>query len=550
MTLRHPSPPAPSPPRPWRQRPRTRRVAAGIAVGGAVVLALTGCAADGGEPVVAGPPSVSASPGMPVGPVPEGLGEFYAQTLTWGDCEKFAVSPDSQQAYAADGLECARMTVPLDYAQPAGRQVTVGVLRKAASGARTGSLVVNPGGPGASGMGLAADLASAVAGTPVGEHFDLVGFDPRGVGASEPAVTCLTGPENDARRALVDVDTSPAGIARSEQVAKDYANTCADRVGVDVLAHVGTREVVKDMDVLRSVLGEQKLTYLGYSYGTRIGTAYAEAFPANVRALVLDGAVDPMADPVQELVLQGQGFQGAFDAFVADCVKLSDCPLGPVPEAAVVRYRQLVNPLVAAPVTTRDPRGLSYADSQTGTLQALYSPQLWSALRAGLAQLAAGKGDTLLALADLYEGRNADGSYNNTNDAFNAIRCVDDPPLTDRATNDAAEAQYRKVAPFLDDGRATGAAALDTCAFWRVPATSTPHPVSAPDLPEVLVISTTGDPATPYAAGVDLARQLQARLLSFEGNQHTVALQGQSCVDEVVTAYLEDLKLPEEGTRC
>jgi len=515
----------------------------------AAVLTIAGCAPSPAA-VSAAPPSTTKSSGMAVGPVPAGLAGYYAQVITWGDCAPFASTPAKRTSYAAPGLQCARMHAPLDYTKPEGTQVALGLLRRPASGAKTGSLVVNPGGPGGSGMDTAADLASTVASTPLGEHFDLVGFDPRGVGASTPAVDCLTGPENDAQRADVDVDTSPAGIAKTEGEEKDYVAKCSQRMSSDVLEHVGTREVAQDMDVLRSVLGDQKLTYLGYSYGTRIGSAYAEAFPGNVRALVLDGAVDPTVDPVQELIHQGQGFQGAFDAFAADCAKQAGCALGADPKDAVARYRALVNPLITAPVTTRDPRGLSYGDSQTGTLQALYSPQLWSALRAGLNQLSSGSGDTLLALADLYDGRNADGTYSNTTDAFNAVRCVDDPPVTNRAETDRAEAQYRKAAPFLDDGHGTGAAPLDTCAFWPVPATGGPHVVRAPGLPQTVVISTTGDPATPYAAGVNLAKQLNARLLTFKGNQHTVALQGQECVDKAVTSYLVDLKLPADATTC
>ncbi|MGZ4533312.1 MAG: alpha/beta hydrolase [Mycobacteriaceae bacterium] len=535
--------------RPRAVPPRKGSAAALLVTVLAAALTLAGCVSVAGVPVAA-PPSTTQSSGAAVGPVPAGLAGYYAQVITWGDCARYAHTETDAKSYNTPGLQCARMRAPLNYATPDGAQVSVAVLRRPASGTKTGSLVVNPGGPGGSGMGLAADLASTVANTALGEHFDLVGFDPRGVGASEPAVACLTGPENDAERADLDVDTTPAGIAQTEREEKDYTRKCAQRVTPEVLEHVGSREVAQDLDVLRSVLGEQKLTYLGYSYGTRIGTAYAEAFPANVRALVLDGALDPTAGPVQQLVRQGQGFQGAFNAFAADCAKQAGCPLGADPVAAVARYRALVNPLITAPALTRDPRRLSYGDAQTGVLQALYSPQLWSALRAGLSQLASGSGDTLLALADLYDGRNADGSYSNATDAFNAVRCVDDPPVTDRVQTNQADTQYRQVAPFLDDGHGTGAAPLDTCAFWPVPNTGTPHVVHAPGLPQVLIISTTGDPATPYQAGVDLARQLGARLLTFKGDQHTVALQGQSCVDKAVTSYLVDLKAPAEGFTC
>ena len=528
-----------------------RRRASAVLASAVALVTLVGCASSSGAVAVPVPvPSTVQSSGVATGPVPPGLQGYYGQVITWGDCDGFARTPAEHNSYTAPGLQCARMQAPLDYTQPQGQQVSLGLLRRPASGTKTGSLVVNPGGPGASGMDTAADLSSTVANTALGEHFDLVGFDPRGVGASQPAIVCLSGPENDAERADVDVDTSPAGIATTEREEKDYVGKCAQRMNPDVLAHIGTREVAQDVDVLRSVLGDTKLSFLGYSYGTRIGAAYAEAFPANVRALVLDGAVDPTANPVRELIDQGQGFQGAFNAFAADCTRQAGCALGDDPLAAVARYRALVNPLITTPAATRDPRRLSYGDSQTGTLQALYSPQLWSALRAGLSQLASGSGDTLLALADLYVGRNADGTYSNTIDAFNAVRCVDDPPLTDRVVNDQAEAQYRIVAPFLDDGHGSGAAPLDTCAFWPVPPTSAPHVLRAPGLPQTLVISTTGDPATPYAAGVDLAKQLGARLLTFKGNQHTVALQGQDCVDKAVTKYLVDLKLPDDGTIC
>ena len=534
-----------------RLRSAHRRRALAVLAAAVVAVAISGCASSSPRAVaVPTPPSTVTSSGKPIGPVPAGLQSYYAQIVTWGDCAAFARTLANEKSYSAPGLQCARMQAPVDYTQPQGKQVSLSLLRRPASGTKTGSLVVNPGGPGGSGMDTAADLSYMVANGPLGQHFDLVGFDPRGVGASEPAVVCQTGPENDAQRKDVDVDTSPAGIAKTEQEEKDYVSKCAQRVSPDVLEHVGTREVAQDMDVLRSVLGDEKLTYLGYSYGTRLGTAYAEAFPGNVRALVLDGAVDPTADPIQELIRQGQGFQGAFDAFAADCAKQPGCPLGADPKGAVLRYRVLVNPLITSPATTRDPRGLSYADAQTGVLQALYSPQLWSALRAGLTQLASGSGDTLLALADLYEGRNADGTYANTIDAFNAVRCVDAPPLTNRTANDQAAAQYRAVAPFLDDGHGTGAAPLDACAFWPVPSTAAPHVVHAPGVPPTMVISTTGDPATPYAAGVDLAQQLGARLLTFKGNQHTVALQGEDCVDKAVTSYLVDLKLPAEGATC
>ncbi|HEY8373172.1 MAG TPA: alpha/beta hydrolase, partial [Pseudonocardiaceae bacterium] len=305
----------------------------------------------------------------------------------------------------------------------------------------------------------------------------------------------------------------------------------------------------RDLDVLRSVLGDEKLTYLGYSYGTRLGTTYAEMFPDNVRALVLDGAVDPSQDLVEQLVAQAAGFQRSFDAFAASCTAREQCPLGNDPAQAVSRFRALVDPLLQQPVPAGNGRSLSHGDAQTGVIQALYSEQLWPLLEKGLSELAQGRGDTLMLLADTYYGRGEDGRYTTVLDALTAVRCMDDPRVTDRAVVAEADRRYREAAPFLDDGNGPSPA-LDACAFWPVPPTSEPHELSVPGLPQVLVISTTGDPATPYQAGVDLARALNARLLTYQGEQHTVALQGVPCVDEVVVDYLVDLRLPETNTIC
>lgn len=307
------------------------------------------------------------------------------------------------------------------------------------------------------------------------------------------------------------------------------------------------------MDVIRSVLGDPQLNYLGFSYGTRIGTAYAETFPGNVRAMVLDGALDPEQDPVEEVVLQGAGFQQAFDGFAVDCARSADCPLGSDPSRVDARFRALVDPLVDRPAATTDPRGLSYGDAITGVQQALYSPSLWRPLRAGLKELSAGRGDELLLLADMYEGRLDDGSYSNLEDAFNAVRCVDDPPVTDRAIEGEADTRYRQAAPFLDDGRGTGNAPLDACAFWPVPNTGAPHTIDAAalqGLPTVVVVSTTEDPATPYQAGVNLAKQLGGALITYRGTQHTAVFDGVACVDDPVSAYFVDRTVPDPDLTC
>ncbi|ROZ46454.1 alpha/beta hydrolase [Rhodococcus sp. WS3] len=512
----------------------------------AALLFVAGCTvADGDNPSTDS--SGSATSAAPAS-VPAGLEKFYEQTLDWGSCERFATPGDSPLSSSVD---CAAVTVPVDYANPAGDTAQVVISRAAATGDRIGSLLINPGGPGASGLAMATQGSR----TQLAERFDRIGFDPRGVGASTPQVRCLTPAEFDAERADVDIDMTPEGIADAEQDSKDYAAACVAKTGTDFLAHVGTYEVVRDMDVIRGALGDSELNFLGFSYGTRIGSTYAETFPQNVRAMVLDGALDPNQDVVDEVVLQGEGFQVAFDAFVADCASQRDCPLGSDPAQARERLQALLEPLIDNPADTTDPRGLSYGDAITGVQQALYSQQLWTTLRTGLSGLADGRGDALLSLADQYEGRNDDGTYSNINDAFNAIRCVDDPATTDRAEAGEADTRYREAAPFLDDGRGTGQAPLDLCAFWPVPATGSPHeldPQALADagLPTLVVVSTTQDPATPYQAGVDLAKQLGAALITFEGTQHTVVLDGEPCVDDAVVNYLVYLKVPEDGLTC
>ncbi len=488
----------------------------------------------------------------PAGVVPAGLERFYGQDLSWGSCVPFATSQRDQEAYADPGLQCTHLEVPLDYAKPDDKIIKVGLLRRPASdpAQRIGSLVMNPGGPGGSGMSAAAGKAGDVANTELGRRFDFVGFDPRGVGASEPKVQCRTDEERDAERLMnLNVDTSPAGVERTENQAKAISAGCVSRTGIDVLAHVGTREVARDLDVMRSALGDAKLTYLGYSYGTRIGTSYAEAFPGNVRAMILDGALDPAQDQVAQLLDQGRGFQQAFDAFAAWCSGQPDCALGQDRSQAVTKFQAMLRPLIDNPVSVSDGRKLSYTDATIGTVQALYVPQLWTPLNRGLQGLTQGSGDILMRLSDLYNGRSTDGTYSTQMDSFQAVLCVDNPAVKDPNVARDIDAQYRKLAPFLDTGQPPSPA-LDACAFWPVPATGGPHEPQANGLPTVMVISTTQDPATPYQAGVNLAQDLKARLLTFDGTQHTAFLQGIGCVDSAGISYLSDLDLPKEGTRC
>lgn len=519
-----------------------------IALVGIALMVTTACTAAND----AGPTSDERAPTGPVGPVPDGLDDFYGQRLDWGDCAPYATTGIAEQTFAAPEVECALLEVPLSYEDPDDETIEIGVLRTRAQGDRIGSLLVNPGGPGVSGMEAAASLRFSPTINKLGRRFDIVGFDPRGVGASKPTVECLTDEERDADRADDgEVDGTPRGVKEQEAEERAFARKCEKRTkyGEEMLANIGTRDVVKDMDVLRSVLGDRKLTYLGYSYGTRIGYTYAEQFPGNVRAMVLDGALDPEQNIVDSLVAQGQGFGDAFAEFAKWCAQRQDCALGKDPAKATERYQDLVQPLVDDPVTVADGRKLSFEDATTATVQALYSEQLWEKLNTGLNELQRRRGETLIGLADQYNERGPDGEYSGTQDAFAAIRCVDDPRVTDRDKILAAQRRYAEVAPFLDSGNPISDA-RDACAFWPVPNTSKPHLPDVDGVPPVLVISTTNDPATPYKAGVQLAKAMGGRLLTYEGTQHTVFAQGKQCVDQPVIEYLIDRTLPKKGLRC
>jgi pimeloyl-ACP methyl ester carboxylesterase len=480
---------------------------------------------------IASTPVAGATPGYDAGPTPSSgpPQPSSAAPLNWGSCGEVVRSPRDIPT-----AQCGTVAVPVDYANPAGAQVQLAVIRIPATGPRIGALLVNPGGPGASAVDMVAAMGAQLAGSEVSQRFDLVGFDPRGVGHSTPKVRCQTDAEFDAYRREPMVDYSPQGVAHIEQVYRQIAQRCVDRNGSAFLENVGTASVARDMDSVRQALGDAQINYLGYSYGTELGTAYIERFGDHVRSMVLDGAIDPSVGPIDELINQQAGFQTAFNDYAQ----------------WVSRYHQLIDPLVTKPAATSDPRGLGYADATTGTINALYTPQFWKFLTSGLLGLRRGTdpGD-LLTLADEYYGRDAKGHYNSSQDAFNAVRCVDAPEPTDPAAWADADRRIRQVSPFMSYGQFTGHAPRDLCALWPVPATSSPQP-AAPVAPgKVVVVSTTHDPATPYEAGVNLARQLGADLITFDGTQHTVTFNGNDCVDGAVLRYLVDGAAPG-NLRC
>ncbi len=487
------------------------------------------------------------------------LRKFYQQKLDWGDCAPYAMTPSDGPAYASDRVQCARLTVPLDYAKPDGTTITIGVLRQKSSGDAQGSVVFNPGGPGASGMSVVASIAMYGLDPQLREHFDLVGFDPRGVGASEPAIQCQTDQQRDQARA----DNWPGFMPTSTDAEIDAANaaskafvqdciTTMSGQGVDgkeFLAQVGTTNVAKDLDVLRAVLGDDKLTYVGWSYGTSIGTQYAEQFPTKVRAMILDGAVDPAVDAATDNLQQTTAFQKAFDTFAQWCASRSGCPWSNA-ETATKTFQQMAQPLMDKPLPLPDGRVLSFLDAVIGVADAMYSDYSWPTLLTALADFEDGKGAKLMALADSYNQRDSSGHYTNLLEAFTAIRCMDSNRITDPKKVIELNKKLNAAAPFEDNGE-PAAAVFDTCAFWPVPPTMTPHTPDPQGLPPVLVISTTGDPATPYESGVNLAKDLGGALLTVKGTRHTAfMLSGIACADNAGNDYLINLTVPKDGATC
>ncbi|MDA3646318.1 alpha/beta hydrolase [Saccharopolyspora indica] len=506
------------------------RVRATLIALGVVSLALTGCAA----------PAESR-------PSPD-LAEFYGQQITFEPCAPYATTAVDEKLFADTRFECARVQVPLDYTDPDGPRGEVALLRLPARGEKIGSLLVNPGGPGGSGMSFTAQLAPLWTAGPVNERFDVIGFDPRGVGASTPQANCFTDAEKDRGE---DFGGQLVPDVPDAQAAREVARRCAEGSGgPQALASFGTTNVVRDMDVLRSVLGDEKLSYMGWSYGTQLGAMYAEAFPQNVRALALDGAFDPDLTSAEFNIAQMAGIQQTFDRYAADCATSADCPLGTDPTRATEAFQDLVRPLLQNPAPTADGRGLTYDAAMTAVTSALYSSSLWPKATEGLAELAAGRGDLLLAQRDISAGRGPDGRYSNSGDAVYAIRCMDAPRRTPAEQAEFAR-QVNAAVPFADPGLPVPQSHHE-CEAWPEPPTMPQPWITGPvDVPPTLTVSITGDPATPYQGGVNLARVLGGSLLTVNGSQHGIALLGQSeCVDDIVAGYLIDLRTPPEGVRC
>lgn len=492
---------------------------------------LTGCTGHSGSSSGA-----RRSPASAAQPPDPALAPYYSQHLRWSNC--------------GGGFQCSTVEVPLDYTHPDGQRIKIAVIRLPAADPRKriGSLLVNPGGPGGSGVDYARSAGKIVS-PAVRSRFDIVGFDPRGVGRSDP-VHCLTAQQLDRYLAL---DPTPDDKRAREDLineSRGFAVGC-EKHSKQVLPYVGTADAARDMDVLRAALGDPGLTYLGKSYGTYLGAYYAEEFPKRVRALVLDGAIDPAVPPLQVNIVQAQGFELALRAFVADCVRAPTCPLGynVSVDAGVKKIQDLVKKADRNPLPTSFPgRKLDEGLATLGILASLYDKGFWTYLRIGLQRAFAGDGSILLQLSDILMGRSANGTYTNQTEANMAVNCIDLKYPRSLSAYQRGAAQAQEAAPLF--GASVMYSSLP-CAYWPVRSQERPRVVHAAGAKPILVVGTTRDPATPYQWAQALARQLDSGvLLTRVGDGHTAYEMGNACIDQAVDRYLIDLKPPKNGTVC
>lgn len=521
---------------------RGRTAVVGLVAGALVLSACSGTDRAGSAPVsvtaststaATGSGQVPASSSTGTAEPAPGLARYASQKLAWSACD--------------GDFQCARLTVPVDYAKPAGATIQLALLRLRAGGKRLGSLVINPGGPGGSGIDYAR-AARAVIGSGVRERYDVVGFDPRGVGESAP-LACSTNAQTDQ---LVAADPTPddeTEVATAVTLYEQLAQRCK-RGGGALLAHVGTRDAARDMDVLRAALGDRQLNYLGKSYGTYLGATYAELFPANVGRMVLDGVLDPALTSAQVSLGQAKGFEQATRAFVADCARKSSCPLGSTVDGGMQRLRGLLSDLDrnALPTGTAN-RPLTEGLGSLGIAVAMYDQNYWPTLRAALSAGFGGDGAPLLRLSDAYTERGADGKYaNNQNTVIYAVNCLDRPP-------DGGLAQVRRTVSQFSAQAPTWGAFLAWselgCSYWTAKGTNRPGPIVAAGSGPIVVVGTTRDPATPYQWAVNLSKELaNGHLVTYDGDGHTAYLRGSRCVDKAVDAYLIQGTVPRAGLTC
>lgn len=501
------------------------------ALAGIVALVVAGCVApkEQTKPPKDDAPSAEAAEGMD-------LEAFYAQEIAWDAC---------------DAYECATVLAPLDWDDPEAGSIELAVKRSPATGSadqRIGSLLINPGGPGVSGVEFVDYAVADVINPPVLDAYDVVGFDPRGVGGSS-AIAC--GPDEVVDAYLTeDVSLeSQADVDAARQRVQEFGQGCLEATG-PLLGEVDTISAARDMDLLRAVLGDEQLYYAGFSYGTFLGATYADLYPDKVGRLLLDGALDPSMTQDDLVVGQAVGFENALRAYVADCQAGADCPLTGGVDAGVQQIADLVSRIEAKPIETPTGALVNGTLAFYGIIVALYDDGSWPYLTEALGEaIRDNTGEILLFLANFYLDRTEDGQYtSNSMVAFSAINCLDYPTEV---------REYDEMVAFADEVRSKAPtfgsefAMAVGCETWPFQATAERAPITAAGAAPILVVGTTGDPATPYEWSVALADQLESgQLLTWEGEGHTAYGRSNECLEGAVDTYLLEGTLPEEGLVC
>jgi pimeloyl-ACP methyl ester carboxylesterase len=501
----------------------------------AVTATLSGCLQWFRPPA----PSTTSQPtGEEVAP---DLRPYYGQVLQWTVC--------------GNGMQCATAKAPMDWQNPADAEIELALVRQQALGTKLGSLLVNPGGPGGSGYDFVHDSVDYATSARLQESYDIVGFDPRGVGRSS-AVSCYDDP------AFLDefnygdntiTDDGPVGsdqwldVARTENA--QFAAACLEHTGA-LLQFVDTVSAARDLDLLRAVLGDAKLNYLGFSYGTFLGATYADLYPEKTGHLVLDGAVDPATTDFDVTKTQAVGFENAFRAYLADCIARGvSCPFTGTVDEAMVQTGALLAQLNDAPLTAPDGRLLWGGTMFTAIILPLYNQENWPYLDSLFAEVQVGDTTTAFILADAYNGRNPDGTYvDNSTEAFISINCLD---YVSESSNEAMRAEaalLAEAAPIFGPIMSYGGT---LCESWPFPSTRERIAIAAHGSADILVVGTTNDPATPYVWAVALSEELEnGHLVTYEGEGHTAYTTGNPCVQDVVDDYFIDGTVPSADPNC
>jgi pimeloyl-ACP methyl ester carboxylesterase len=492
-----------------------------VAVAVASILVLSGCQA--------------STPTLSSGDV-DPLAQFFSQEVDWSDC--------------GAGALCATVRAPLDWENPGdGREIELALSKFEATGESQGSLFVNPGGPGASGYTFVLDSVDYAVSPALRESFDIIGWDPRGVNFSS-AVSCAATDEDLDYFFFGELEAEPDTPEWDAELLGEsirFGQECQANSG-DLLEFVDTLSTVKDLDLLRHLVGDDQLTYLGYSYGTLIGALYIDTFPEKVGRIVLDGPVDPGASQFDLVLNQYRGFEEALEAYLVDCDRTGSCPFGGTLEDRLQAVSDLYDELEENPLRHSDGRLLDDGMLRTAMVTTLYAQSSWSFLSQMFAEVAQGETNTAMFLVDFYYDRE-DGIYqDNSMEAFIAINCLDYPVESDPAVLEAQAEQLREAAPYT--ARPSGDGDL-VCMNWPFPPKLNKGPVTGAGANPVVILGTTGDPATPYNWSVSLNEQLEnSVLLTLVGEGHLAYDEDVACINDPVDTYFLTGELPADGLTC